>query len=126
MQNMQFLIDGEEMLRLEGETVESTEVKTLFVEGEETAVLEYDRKTGDLDLETDGGRTVLSGNVFLGQDIFSASFDKLMIDGQFVDAKWELYIKKGASFEKIEGPEFDLSQATQQDMEALFEELGLL
>ena len=126
MQNMQLLFDGEEMLRIEGENVESTEVKKLFVEGEETASLEYDQKNGDLDITMDGGRTVLSGNVFLDKDIFNASIDKTMVDGQFIDAKWGMSIKKGASFEKIEGTEFNLSQAAQQDMEELLEELNLL
>lgn len=126
MQNMQLLFDGEEMLRIEGENVESTEVKRLFVEGEEMASLEYDQKNGDLDITMDSGSTSLSGNVFLDKDVFNASFDKIMINGQYINATWGLSIKKGASFEKIEGTEFDLGQATEQDMEELFEELNLL
>lgn len=126
MQNMQLFFEGEELLRLEGETVESTEVKRFFVEGEEMAGLEYDQKNGDLDITMDNGSTSLSGNVVLDKDSFNASIDKTMVNGQFVDVKWGMSVKKGASFEKIEGTEFNLSQATEQDMQELFEELDLL
>lgn len=126
MQNMHLLFDGEELLRLEGETVESTEVKKFFVEGEETASLEYDQKNGDLDITMNNGSTSLSGNILLDKDSFNASIDKTMVNGQFVDVKWGISVQKGASFEKIEGTEFNLSQATEQDMQELFEELDLL
>ena len=112
MQNMQVLIDGEEILRMEGENVESTEVRTFFVEGEEMMCLEYDRKSGDLDIDADEGRTLISGKIAQDKDGFGVSLDKLMIDGQFVNLKYSVSVKKGASFKEFEGREFDLSQAT--------------
>lgn len=126
MQNMQFLVDGEETLRIEGETVDSTEVKKVFAEGEETARLEYNRKTGKLDINSDDGRTVISGNVFLDKDSFEASLDKLMMDGQFVDMTFGMTIRKGASFKEFDGKEFDLGQASTEDIQALLVELNLL
>lgn len=126
MQNMRFLIDGEEMLRIEGENVGSTEVKKVFAEGEETISLEYNRETGKLDISADGGRTVISGNVFLDKDSFTASLDRIMVDGQFVDATFGMTIKKGASFKDLEGREFDLGQASTEDIQALLIELNLL
>ena len=94
MQNMQFLIDGEEMLRIEGEKKDTTEVRTVFLEGEESVTLEYNRKTGLLDITADGGRTVIAGNIFLDKDSFNASIDRVMVDGQFVDLTFGMNIKK--------------------------------
>lgn len=126
MQNMQFMIDGEEMLRIEGDIVDSTEVKKVFSEGEETARLEYNRKTGDLDISADGGRTVISGNVFLDKDSFEATLDKIMLDGQFADMTFGMTIKKGASFQEFDGNEFDLGEASIEDIQSLFMELNEL
>lgn len=126
MQNLQLNLDGEEMLRLEGQTVETTEVKKLFVEGEEFLSLEYDQKDGELDITADGGRTMLSGNMVLEKDRFKASMDRIMVDGQLLDMTCSMSVEKGASFEKIEGKEFDLGRAEQKDMEGLFQELNLL
>lgn len=126
MQNMQFLTDGEEMLRIEGDNVGSAEVKKVFTEGEETLDLEYDRETGDLDISADGGRTAIKGNVFLDKDSFTASLDRIMTEGQFVDLTLGMTIKKGASFQELEGREFDLGQASMEDMQELLVELNLL
>lgn len=126
MQNMQFNVGEEEVMRLEGQTVDSTEIRKLFVEGEEYLVLEYDRKDGDLDITADGGRTMLSGNIALEKDSFNASVDRLMAGGQLLDITCSMSVEKGASFKEIEGKEFDLGRAEQKDMEGLFLELNLL
>lgn len=126
MQNMQFNVGEEEVMRLEGQTVDSTEIRKLFVEGEEYLVLEYDRKDGDLDITADGGRTMMSGNIALEKDSFNVSVDRIMADGQLLDITCSMSVEKGASFEEIEGKEFDLGRAEQKDMEGLFLELNLL
>ena len=126
MQNMQFLIDGEEMLRIEGEKKDTTEVRTVFLEGEESVTLEYNRKTGLLDITADGGRTVIAGNIFLDKDSFNASIDRVMVDGQFVDLTFGMNIKKGAAFQEFDGEKFDLGQASVEDIQALFIELNQL
>lgn len=126
MQNMQFLIDGEEMLRIEGEKEDSTEVKTVFMEGEEAVSLEYNRKTGALDISADAGRTAISGNVFLDKDSFKVSMDRVMTEGQPVDLTFGMTIEKGASFQEFDGEEFDIGQASVEDIQALLLELNLL
>ena len=126
MQNMQFLIDGEEMLRIEGEKEDSTEVKTVFMEGEEAVSLEYNRKTGALDISADAGRTAISGNVFLDKDSFKASMDRVMTEGQPVDLTFGMTIEKGASFQEFDGEEFDIGQASVEDIQALLLEMNLL
>lgn len=130
MQNMQFLTGGEELLRIKGKNGDSTEEKKVFVEGEETLSLEYNRETGGLDLDImdigSGGRAVITGNVFLDKDSFRASIDRMMIDGQPVDLTFGMTIKKGASFKNFEGREFDLGQASTEDIQALLVELNLL
>ena len=123
---MQFLIDGEEMLRIEGEKKDTTEVRTVFLEGEESVTLEYNRKTGLLDITADGGRTVIAGNIFLDKDSFNASIDRVMVDGQFVDLTFGMNIKKGAAFQEFDGEKFDLGQASVEDIQALFIELNQL
>ncbi len=126
MQNMQLNVDKEEVLRLEGQTVDGTETRKLFLEGEEFLGLEYNRKDGALDITADGGRTLLSGNVVLEKDSFKASMDRIMVDGQLLDVTCSMSVEKGASFKTMEGKEFDLGRAKQNDMEGLFQELNLL
>jgi len=121
-QNILVEANGNTGLELEGKTEGSVESYELEVSGESVFALEYDAKSGDLEIELTRYGTTLEVEANLkgsaNEFAFLMDMDALGVDGEV-----EVYIEKGAKMQELSGEEFNIGTADKSDWEDLAEEL---
>ncbi len=111
-QNMELVVDDgyEEInIELEGKTDGKEEEYELSVEGTEILTLEYSQKTGDFVIESDMDDFEFEGNIVSEKTSVCVSF---AVEG--VDIA--ITISQGANLENIEGEEFNIGTASEDDL----------
>lgn len=123
-QNVVIEADGKTVLELKGKTDGAVEEYDLEVAGEGTISLEYDSKSGDLEIEVAddnyGDKVSAEANLKGSKNEFAFTMDMKDFG---VNGEVELSIEKGASIQKISGDEFNIGEADEDDWEELAEDL---
>ena len=117
-QNMELTIDDgydTYSIELEGKTDGKKEEYELSVDGMDVLVFEYDRKDGDFTIESDELEMDFEGNLVSERNAVTVSFEVEGVD-------MAVTISKGADFEKLSGEEFNIGEASQDEIMDLVEE----
>lgn len=117
-QNMELVVDDgyEEInIELEGKTDGKEEEYELSVEGTDILTLEYSQKTGDFVIESDMEDFEFEGNIVSEKTSVCISFAVEGVD-------MAVTISQGANLENIEGEEFNIGTASEDDFLDVMEE----
>ena len=125
-QNVVVEYEGDGVFELKGKTSGSVEKYALEVGGNEILAIEYDAKTGDLEVEAGssmlGTAFGLEANVKGNANKLEVVLESIKVGGDSEDIDLAISLKSGAKFSKISGKEFDLGNADEDDLEDLAEE----
>ena len=116
MQNMEFLMDGDTIFEVTGETNGKVEESEFYYMGDRVATFEYDYGQGEYDLNIMNA-VRLDGKLQNDRDGFCFTFDG---DDVSVDLK----IRKGADLEEFDGDEIDIGNASESELRSIFENLS--
>lgn len=115
-ENMEILVDGDVILEIKGSTEKSVEEIEICADGETVAVIEYDYKNGELNVDADDSAgitfeaTLEADNKGLTIEIedFTSYYDDITLEGTFT-------LSKDVEFQKLTGDEFDIGNASESD-----------
>lgn len=124
-QNVIIEADGYTVLELAGTTDGSVEEYELELAGRKVLSMEYDEKSGDLSLEENYTGLNICVDAVLDSKSNELSFvlEDFDMDYYSISCDLEINLKKGASLQKINGEEFDLGAADEDDLEDLIDDL---
>ena len=119
-QNVKAMFDDEELFLIKGELDETTETASLSVLDRDILSYEYDLTEGDLDISV--------YNMYRSESKIKNDGRSLEIDLDFIDvgdsyAGGSIKIKKGASPSDMSGKEFDVGNATEDEINDLISEI---
>ena len=114
-QNMELISCGESVMKISGSEDGNEEVFGVSVEGEKVGELTYDFKSGEytLDIEDEGS---VSGTL-------EGKRDGLTLTMEGAGVNISLDVKKGADLQKFSGEEFDIGNASEEEFQALVQEV---
>lgn len=126
MQNIEVVVeDYGTVMELKSSVKGTTEKYQLEIDETEVGTLEYNYKSGDFTIES--GRYYdsisIEGNLQGSSKEMTLSVDEFE-DDYGDELEFTLYIKKGASMQKLKGTEFDLGNASEEEWEELIDDLG--
>ncbi len=127
LHNIEFVsTDYGTLMELKSSIKKNEEIYKLIVEGDEVAKLNYDYKTGDFELEWEDyySQTVIVGNFQSNSKELTMTIDSFEEDEEDMDTTIAIFVKKGATTEKISGEEYDLGNASETDLYELVEDIG--
>lgn len=119
MQNMKICVEDKDILEIKGHTDSETEKLTLYEYDKKVASMEYDYKEGSLEIES-AGSTI---NAEIDVSRKGATFRLEDISGSFDDVDFEISVNKGAKIQKLDGEEFDIGNASEDDFEDIVEDI---
>ena len=117
-QDIEIVADNYSILEIEHETAKTEEKTKVSLYGAQLLVFTYDYDSNDVALELDYDYSTfrLAGRVEIQEEEIKYSLDSLyFIYTTIDDLECEVTIKKGANVEEIEGEEFDLGTATEDE-----------
>ena len=123
LQNIEVSVEDETVIEIEGETEGTTELATVYIEGEEALEMEYDKKSGDYEIGIPQNDIAISGVFLADKKKMELSAESVEIYGNRIDADFLLSFQKGVEFRKLEGNIFDVGEASESELEDLGEEI---
>lgn len=124
-QNMEVVFEDDDdeysICKIEGSTKNQVETMTIEVEEEEICEINYNQKTGEIEISSEDLDLDLSAVVTRKGNILTLEMNDLEIDG--LDTSGSITISGDADIKLPKGEEFDLGNASEDDWEDLADEL---
>ncbi|MBO5373364.1 MAG: hypothetical protein J6A75_11715 [Lachnospiraceae bacterium] len=124
-ENMELEVDGMTVFEIEGSDKSGVEETKLSVMGTQVASVEYKYKEHTFEIE--------AGNEYAGCNIagildsnrngVTLKADEFEVVGENIDIEFEAVVSKDAKFVELEGEEFDIGNASENDFEDIAEEI---
>lgn len=113
--------DGNAVFEVVGETDGSEETYEFLVNDMSFLNLDYDSKSGDFSLYCDEFSVV--GSIESDKNGFTFNIDEVSAEYGYYDFEGSIFLKKGADFEELDGEEFDIGNASEDEYMELMIEL---
>lgn len=126
MHNIEVVVDGDTVMELIGSVDGSEESYELEVEGETMMVLVYDYKSGDLSLEfgDEYEYYVLEGSLEASEKAVTMQFDEITCNDYTEEFTLSLGFESTATLEELDGDEFDLGEASEDELYELIMDIN--
>lgn len=121
MDDVEVVYDDETVLEFTRETSGSDEIYSLWIEGSQYGQLTYDISTGDFAgyAMVSGEVFHVSGNIQSSKNSLTVEVDSIYVSGEDTGVSVVFSVSPGADMQKLSGDEFDLGNASLDELEDL-------
>ena len=131
MQNMAMVVEADDddiEIELTTEVKKDDITKVISYEGKDVVTIEYNKKSGEYNLEAnvDGDKLEMGGTYLSKSDSISLTIDKLEAEDEDIDINFSMTVSKGSKVMDLLADEddvFDVGNADEDDWNDLAEDL---